>query len=104
MDDAIRQGRRRNRAAAERVPAVEFCGCGQPFAVEFDDRDDEIRFLLGNQIPAIAAELMLDPIDESRRSDQADRLAPMQAQPQQTVEVVKMIEMRVRYEDVTDPK
>ena len=66
-----------------------------------DDKD--IRVPL-NEVPIIGAQLVLDLVDETRRTIEAQLLISAQASPQQTVKAREVIHMGVRDKGVAHAK
>jgi hypothetical protein len=78
--------------------------------VELDARQPVARHLAGHKseidrgavekVPGVRPEPVLEVIDETRRAEEVERAAPMQAQAQQAVEAGEVVHVGVRDERV----
>ena len=73
----------------DHLPTIELLRC-----------DDEVGLVLGNEVPGISTELVLDAVDEARRAGEVERGRTAETQAKQAVEAIEVIDMGVRDEDM----
>ena len=98
--DAFRMVRQGRAAPHEGVAGVKLGGFDHLPAIELLSRDDEVGLILGNEVPGISTELVLDAVDEARRAGEVERGRTAETQAKQAVEAIEVIDMGVRDEDM----